>query len=157
MKVHLGCGDVIFDGFINVDPYSAKAQVKMTAQEYMKGLPNNSLDRVEWYHVIEHMHRNEAKEVVRLVFSKLKSGGVFVTECPNFRRTVEEYLAGHKSRLNNVYGHQRYPGDQHCWGYDDETLPKLMRWAGFTVTHVGEGTDRHIVWEPCLRVEATKP
>jgi len=157
MKIHLGCGDIIKEGFVNVDPYAPSPDVRMDAADYMRSHPDDTVERVEWYHVIEHLKREPAKEIVRLVFQKLQPGGIFVTECPNFKETVREYLEGNKQRIRNVYGHQRYPGDSHRWGYDEETLPKLMRWAGFNVIHVGPGTDRHIVWEPCLRVEAQKP
>jgi len=157
MKINLGCGSILRAGYVNVDLYSEVADVKKDAADYLRGLPDDSVDEIITFHMIEHLHPKVAREMIRLSYQKLKQGGLIIVECPNFKETIREYLAGNKKRVHNVYGHQRYPGDQHCWGYDDETLPGLFRWAGFNVTHVGPGTDRHIVWEPCLRVEGVKP
>lgn len=158
MKLNLGCGSILLAGYVNVDKYSEHPDVvKEDAVEYLEGLEEGSVDEIVTFHMIEHLHPSKARDLIRLSFRVLRKGGKLIVECPNFRETVREYLAGNKKRIANVYGHQRYPGDSHCWGYDNETLPALFEKFRFAVVHIGAGTDRHIVWEPCLRVEGVKP
>jgi hypothetical protein len=33
----------------------------------------------------------------------------------------------------SVFGKQRYPGDQHCWGFTSRTLQALAKQAGFDI------------------------
>ena len=36
MKIHLGCGDIIKEGFVNVDPYAPSPDVRIDAADYMR-------------------------------------------------------------------------------------------------------------------------
>lgn len=44
-----------------------------------------------------------------------------ITQLP-FDEAVKEYLAGKEIRLENIFGHQRFPGDAHMFGYTPKRL-----------------------------------
>lgn len=155
LRLHLGCGQKRLQGFINVDcNYSS-------ATDYVADIsklpcPDNSVERIETYHVIEHIPMPEVKSVLTEWKRVLTVGGLLVIECPDLQGAVTEYLAGNKERLFSIYGRQRFPGDTHHWGYDFRSLPELLESAGFSKVRVLPAEDYHKDEEPCLRVECTK-
>jgi predicted SAM-dependent methyltransferase len=163
MKLHLGCGGVRLDGFVNIDTRSGDAVdiVHNLSQGLPKGVRPGTVTRVETYHFLEHIDRREAKRILEMCFEALTPGGVIVIEVPDFEVAVKDFLTGNHARLKNIFGHNRpdRPSgtDVHMWGYTAETMSKLLTKIGFEVTHTGPGTDYHTQWEPCLRVEARKP
>tara|TARA_B100001248_G_scaffold11726_1_gene7605 strand:+ start:2748 stop:3401 length:654 start_codon:yes stop_codon:yes gene_type:complete len=155
LRLHLGCGEKSFDNFINID------HRKTIATDYVcdiKSLPfrKNSVETIESYHVIEHLGRHQAKEALINWFKILKNNGKIVIECPDFDEAVKEYIDGNESRIDNIFGYQRFDGDIHCFGYNFERLKNLLELVGFTNIEQKEPTDYHRFEEPCLRVEAIK-
>jgi len=163
MKLHLGCGGRRLDGFVNIDcrPGDAVDIVHDLSQGLPPGVRPGTVTRVETYHFIEHIHRNEAKKVLEMCFEAMKKGGLLVIEVPDLEVQCREVLEGNYGRIKNMYGLQRADRpegtDIHRWGYTAGSMSKLLRKIGFVVTHTGPGTDYHTQWEPCLRVEARKP
>jgi hypothetical protein len=114
-----------------------------------------SVDEIVQFHVIEHLKRGKAVEGIQEWYRVLKYGGKMIIECPDFERTIQEYLEGNLDRVFNVYGHDTN-GMHHYFGYSKESLKKDLEWIGFEITFIGEGTDYHSKEEPCLRIEAIK-
>ena len=83
-------------------------------------------------------------------------GGKVIIECPNFDEAVKEYLDGNTDRIYNIFGHRRFPGDAHQFGYNFERLNETLISIGYSDVTQSEPTDYHIHEEPCLRVEAFK-
>ena len=155
MRLHLGCGRQHLDGFLNIDVR------KTPATDYVcdiRNLPfaDQSVERIESYHVIEHLARNDADSTLREWHRVLTQGGALVIECPDFDRAVADYLAGDESRLDSIYGLQRYPGDAHLWGYSSGRLKRALTAIGFHEIVEAEPQDYHAKKEPCLRIQAIK-
>ena len=81
MKLNLGCGDNLLDGYINVDKYDKAADV----QADITDLPfeDNSVDKVVAYQVIEHVPYNLNDKLFAEIFRVLKPGGTAILETPD--------------------------------------------------------------------------
>lgn len=155
IKLHLGCGEVSKEGYLNID------WRKTIATNYVSNvssipLKNNSVSIIESYHVLEHLSKNEAINTLEKWFKLLEVGGKIVIECPNFDEAVREYLDGNTHRIYNVFGYRRFPGDAHQFGYSFERLKETLLSLGYTDVEQASPTDYHIHEEPCLRVEGYK-
>lgn len=156
-KLHLGCGGIrLNDDFINVDiRQTGKTDVIAKAEE----LPfkNNVVDRIECYHLIEHVMHPIVPNMLLEWFRVMCDGAVLVIECPDFDRGVKEYLEGNEERIYNIYGLQRFPeGDNHFFGYNHKRLANLLMNAGFSFIREEAPIDYHAKEEPSLRIESLK-
>ncbi len=84
----------------------------------------------------------------------LSPRGKLIIECPD--RAIMEYLEGNEERLYCIYGRQRFPGDNHYWGYNAKRLKENLEKIGFMEVLETDPQDYHKDNEPCLRIEATK-
>ncbi len=155
IRLHLGCGEVFKEGYLNID------WRKTIATDYVCDitsvpLKKNSVSLIESYHVIEHLSKNEAIHTLKKWLDLLEVGGKVIIECPNFDEAVKEYLDGNTDRIYNIFGHRRFPGDAHQFGYNFERLNETLISIGYSDVTQSEPTDYHIHEEPCLRVEAFK-
>jgi predicted SAM-dependent methyltransferase len=155
LRLHLGCGSQRFEGFINIDlkPTSATDYVAHIGK---LPCPTDSVDRIETYHVIEHIPHPEAPDTLREWYRVLMPGGTLIIECPEMDEAVRRYLAGDERMLATLYGWQRYPGDTHFYGYNVTRLAALLREVGFATIAEAPPQDYHAELEPCMRLEATK-
>lgn len=155
-KVHVGCGNRKLDGFINIDARWSHACDYVCPAQSLPCRPG-SVERIESYHMIEHLPHPQVADTLRAWYSVLQAGGVLVIECPDFDEAVRQYQAGREERLLNIFGRQRFPGDAHLFGYNEKRLTELLASAGFeNITSVSP-QDYHAEQEPCLRIEAYKP
>jgi predicted SAM-dependent methyltransferase len=156
LKLHLGCGQRALEGFVNIDHNYSPATNYVCNIESLP-CKDGTVARIESYHVIEHIPHPRIAAVLRAWHRALMPGGVIVAECPDFDRAICEYNEGHRDRIYSIYGKQRFLGDTHYFGYNEERLVKLFASCGFEACEVSEGTDYHAAQEPCLRIECRKP
>lgn len=162
LKLNLGCGRMRARGFVNIDlPNDGKINTRSDwpmdlAQDPWPWGPE-SVDRIESYHMIEHVSRADGEKIIRECFRVMKSGAEIVLECPDLLAACALIVPGNPSRIQHIYGNQKDAGQFHKWGYSRETLPALLGKVGFKVEEVVDGTDYHQKTEPCMRVVAVKP
>jgi predicted SAM-dependent methyltransferase len=154
MKLHLGCGTKIKEGYINIDLLSSKADMTADCSELPFEVDSASL--IESYHLIEHMTKVKAMVALEHWYGLLKPGGLLVLECPDIEEVMRQYLQGNEEMLYSVYGRYRHPYDSHCWGYSRSSLTSILKAIGFKEVKVSNGTDYHSNFEPCMRAEASK-
>jgi len=155
LQLHLGCGKVRLKGFVNIDQRTTSA-TDLECDILQLPFDDNAAARIETYHVIEHLGRHQALPAVREWRRVLKTDGVLVIECPDFDAACREYLDGHEDRIDNIFGLQRFEGDNHRFGYNFARLQGLLAKQGFRSIVQKLPTDYHKDQEPCLRVEAIK-
>jgi len=155
LKLHLGCGNRHFPGYINIDFRKTRA-VDYVCDATNPPFPNDAVGLIETYHMIEHLSRNAVAKALDNWWRMLIPGGKVIIECPDFDKVVEEYLQGNEERLNSIFGRQRFPGDTHLYGWNYSRLARLLQEHGFGNIQSSEPQDYHRLEEPCLRVEAYK-
>lgn len=81
IRLNLGCGDNLLEGYINVDKYDKAADV----QADITDLPfeDNSVDKVVAYQVIEHVPYNLNDKLFTEIYRVLKPGGTAILETPD--------------------------------------------------------------------------
>ena len=147
VKLNLGCGDKILDGFINIDVAPSR---KGKSPDYLSDvrhltLPNAFADEILSVHVIEHFYYWEAEAVLREWARVLKPGGTMILECPNLEAAARALLeqpeaaAGPgkegQSTMWVFYGDPEWQDPLMChrWGYTPKSLGALMEKVGFTM------------------------
>jgi hypothetical protein len=156
LRLHLGCGGKQLPGFINID------MNRSPATDYVGDLARlpcrpGSVERIESYHVIEHIPRPQVRKVLAGWRRLLAPGGVLVLECPDFEADLREVLDGDAERMYSIFGRQRFPGDAHHWGYTATSLARELEAIGYVNARASAATDYHAGSEPCIRVEAEAP
>jgi len=154
-KLHIGCGSKHFPGYINIDIRKTKATDYVCSATQLP-FPDTSVGLIETYHLIEHLPMYDLPKVLTEWWRVLVPGGKLVIECPDFDKTVEEYLEGNEKRLNNIFGLRRFKGDAHLWGYNFVRLKRVLEKYGYEGVKQCAPQDYHRIEEPCMRVEAHK-
>ena len=156
LRLHLGCGQRRLPGFVNIDHNRSEAT------DYVSDIaklpcPPSSVERIEAYHVIEHIPINTVRDVLAHWKELLQQGGTLVLECPDLDADIRELQEGNHERMFSIFGRQRFPGDVHHWGYTETSLTGLLHELGYVNARALPPTDYHAEKEPCIRVEADAP
>jgi len=155
LRLHLGCGTQHIEGYINIDFRKTKA-TNLVCDIVKLPYPDNSVELIENYHVIEHLPRHDLSKALKEWHRILTPAGKLIIECPDFDADVREYMRGNEKRLGSIFGLQRFRGDSHLFGYNFKRLEKLLKDANFEDIQRREPQDYHAENEPCLRVECIK-
>ena len=212
LKLHLGCGSFVVPGWENVDkswgvllarvpglrkalagfrvltPEQAVARFPkgIVRADVRGGLPylNEAASVVYTSHMIEHMPRWQALELLAECRRVLEPGGAIRIATPDLRALIEEYAHGETrygetpadSLMKQLETFRDEPGSvvqrlsrrlltaPHQWVYDEQSLSLLLEEAGFTnVQRRGflesdiEGIEALELRDESLFVEATNP
>lgn len=157
LKLHLGCGPVHLDGFINIDIAPAPL-----AMNVLWGLPfdDGTVATVYLSHLLEHLfYPTDVMALFGEIYRVLAPGGVVRVVVPDIAKCLAAYARGDQaffaarrenfswwpsdaSLLENfltyagVGPEPRYLFESHKYGYDFETLAKALAKAGFAeITH----------------------
>jgi predicted SAM-dependent methyltransferase len=104
LKVHLGCGYDIREGWVNVDlsfspPSNADIQSKPDTHfinyDLRRGLPlaGGSCDLIYSSHFFEHLEYADGERLMRDCYRVLRPGGVFRIALPDFRKAFQAYIS----------------------------------------------------------------
>lgn len=165
LKLHIGCGEDIREGYINIDDFSPKADLKMPIQEL--SYPDGTVERIEGYMVFEHLCLADARCFLQNAYRMLEPGGMLVLEMPDLEKVCRlilvfasdpEYLEKGAFGLRGIFGEpipHMTPGDYHKWGYTPALAVKMMRDAGFSHVAISDGLS-HCYPLRDMRIEAIK-
>lgn len=148
-KLHLGCGQHYFDGYINVDyPLSehnvqtdsvADVQADLLRITYAE----NSVDEIRLHHVFEHFPRAVAAAQLCRWNEWLKQDGELRIEVPDFARTTKATRDGLFSKplnpyvaLRHIFGSQEAHWAVHYQGYSEESLSEFLQIFGFKISNI---------------------
>lgn len=133
MKLHLGCGNKILDGFINVDIREDIGVDLVDDVVYLSKVENSSVDLIYACHVLEHVKRHERIDVLETWCSKLIKNGTLRIAVPDFEKVVKQYKCGASldALIGFLYGGQNYEYNFHYYCWDYHSLEKDLMEVGF--------------------------
>ena len=133
MKLNLGCGGLAVPGFIGVDLYDDRAEVKMDIKALT--YEDNSVDEIFSSHVIEHFDFWEAIKVLKEWHRVLKPGGILDIETPDMLGSCKRFINSDEVGRLNLYGHffstPWLPGQCHKFLYTELQLCWSLQFSGF--------------------------
>ncbi len=99
--LNIGCGYVFHPDWINIDLVSTSEHVM--ACDIKKGLPfeDQSIDAIYSSHVIEHLTRKEAENIMKEITRVIKPMGILRIAVPDLERIAREYLEALENVRNN--------------------------------------------------------
>src|SRR5581483_8108430 len=93
IKLHLGCGELIMPGYINIDEGQRPGvSYDINANILDLKFANNSVDEIRLHHVFEHFHRYQTVVLMFIFNHWLKDGGILTIETPDFEWAARRYL-----------------------------------------------------------------
>jgi GT2 family glycosyltransferase/SAM-dependent methyltransferase len=141
LKLHLACGHDYTEGYINVDLYApedAKCDVRFDVMSLP--YPDNSVDEIKAFHIIEHFHFFEIDKVLKEWYRVLKPGGRLWLETPDFLETCRSFVEGSPVMpleewrvllYGHFFAHPWVPGQTHKFLFTENQLRTNLAWAEF--------------------------
>lgn len=171
IRLHLGCGETRLEGFVNIDVRETCATDVVRDVTDLSCYGDESVARIETYHMIEHLSEADGYRLLRECWRILRPLGVIVIECPNIKACGEALhqsipnSRGWRMAFEGIYG-QRYAtddehGDRHAvglhhqWGYCPATLVAALHAVGFKDMSRSR-PHTHTAWRD-MRYTAIKP
>jgi predicted SAM-dependent methyltransferase len=133
MKLHVGCGNVILPGWVNVDIDNIPGVDIQDDVRTLKKINNNSCDIIYASHVLEHFGRNEFESILKLWNTKLKLKGILRLAVPDFEKSINWYNKTKRIEdiLGQLSGGQKSEFDYHKMVYDKFFLSMILEICGF--------------------------
>lgn len=148
MKLHLGCGQIYLEGYVNIDYPLDKhsVQEKSVADEFadltkLKYKPE-TIDEVRLHHVFEHFPRTSAVALLLSWHSWLKKGGKVHIEVPDFFATAEMVLdpsskdKDRKVGIRHIFGSNEEDWAVHYDAWGEGRFRELFDVFGFKIEKV---------------------
>lgn len=153
MKLHLCCGDVYLQGYVNIDSrgiYSTSDTKRTNIHNYYtreltmtgnqgtvyvdvkcditKGLiyKDNSIDEVLMICGIEHFTKEQGLKIFKEVYRVLKDGGKFIFDFPDLVLTILSTEPEDAMRL--IYGSCKDVESAHKYGYTINSIKDILKY-----------------------------
>ena len=134
MKLHLGCGPIHIDGFVNVDVARTATVDVVNDVKTLESFEPNTVSLIYACHVLEHFSHDEVPVVLRRWYEILTPGGEIRISVPDIDRIVKIYkdnwahfqTPGHTPWIGLLYGGQGTPYDYHKTGFNFCWMKFLM-------------------------------
>ncbi|WP_026340940.1 methyltransferase domain-containing protein [Thioalkalivibrio sp. AKL10] len=132
VKLHLGCGDKLFPGWVHVDARKLGHVDHVCDLRDLREFEDGCVDDIYACHVLEHFGRREVSGVLEEWARVLREGGRVRIAVPDFAAICSQYSeSGAISEvLGLVCGGQRDEFDYHKMIFDFELIKGLLEEAG---------------------------
>lgn len=133
-KVHIGCGTVNIEGWINIDARSASHVHIDTDVVDLATFSDASLGEIYTCHMLEHLSFEEVRKILAIFMVKLKPGGTLRIAVPDFSQLARLYVeqgVGLETIKYALMGGQDYAYNFHKSVFDRDTLTRLLQDTGF--------------------------
>lgn len=137
VKLHIGCGSNILEGYINIDKYNPKADIISDGSKLK--YKDNSIDEIFTSHMVEHVFLVDFIEMLFEWKRILKDDGILTIRCPNHEVYIKNWLDGSDEYrcgegLTCILGKQnKGPGYLNRNLFTVKRLKYLVQKAGFSI------------------------
>lgn len=134
MKLHIGCGQKILDGYKNVDLLDLPHIDYKTSADDLNMIADNTIDEIYACHILEHFGRHDSPKVLNEWHRVLKKGGTLRVAIPNFEAIVKVYSEGMdiEKVMGLLFGGQNYEYNFHYQTFDFKRMERLLIESNFT-------------------------
>ena len=147
LRLHLGSGTHAIPGWISVDLLVRSDILTMRLPRGLKRFADGSVRYIYTSHFLEHIvYPDEAQEFAKQCYRVLAPGGAIRIVVPGIEKIIQAYADDdeqffrvqadmHPEWCTTKLDHLMYAlqqNGQHKYGYDLETMTKLLSEAGFT-------------------------
>jgi len=144
IRLHLGCGEKAFEGYINIDfpPANHSVQISSPANYYHDirtlHFPPTSIAEIRLHHVFEHFDRPTALRLLINWNTWLIEGGKLIIEVPDFNRCAIRLLSPFKSwqkkasTMRHIFGSHEAEWAYHYEGWNKQRLKYTLERLGFS-------------------------
>lgn len=139
MRVNLGCGDELLDGFVNVD-LRTDCGAQVVADVARPCFAPGSVEVIAAFDLLEHFPDNRTCRILRAWWEALADGGVLFLRVPNLvglSRAIVDEVRPRRQLIRNIYGGHRWgpdgAWDTHHTGWGPDDLADVLRTCGFEV------------------------
>jgi predicted SAM-dependent methyltransferase len=132
--IHLGCGELNDNRFINVDARPFPHVHYVQKINSMKNFPSNYADLIYASHLLEHVSHRKTSNILKQWHRILKKGGILRLSVPDFDKIINIYLSEHKnikSIQGPLMGGQGYKFNQHKAVFNKDYLKQKLLAVGF--------------------------
>ena len=145
IKLHLGCGEVYLEGYVNIDlPPSEHNFMKVKADVYKDirqlEYADNSVDEIRTHHMLEHFSRQEAIKILFRWRHWLKVGGVLHIETPDFETAVKKFFEADLSVkfkiARHIFGSHESSWAFHKDFWGEEKFRFVLNKLGFEIIEI---------------------
>ncbi len=132
MKLHLGCGKLKLNTFVNIDVLSDIADLKLDFKK-LSIFNSSNIEEIYISHVLEHFTRSEIIPLILEWNRILKINGVLRISVPDFEKIVKIYLKNKdiSELIGFLSGGQKDQYDFHYINFDIYILEKILNACGF--------------------------
>jgi predicted SAM-dependent methyltransferase len=157
LRLNIGCGVSYRPGMVNIDS-SGGAVADKIADAADLPYPDNSVDFIEAYQLLEHFDFVHCKFLLSEWYRVLKPKGTLTIETPDFKQAAKKFLSSaYEKKISTVswiYGIDS-PGLQHKTGFDFDMAKSLLQEIGFA--EVSRTAAKSHTYEPGMRITCSKP
>ena len=135
LYLHLGCGPINHEKFINIDGYPFPHVHYVQSINKLNQFESYSVDLIYASHCLEHFGYSQTECVLDEWFRVLKKGAVLRLSVPDFDKLVEIYsIHGHDPDviLPQLMGGQNNKYNFHYTALNKVNLERLLRAVGFS-------------------------
>ncbi|PTX98421.1 FkbM family methyltransferase [Opitutus sp. ER46] len=144
LRLHLGCGEKHFDGYVNVDypPSEHTCQTVIGADVFADvtklRLQPRSVDEIRLHHVFEHFKRSDALGMLIIWHEALKVGGRLHLETPDVLGCAQQLVSDapfgiKQAVIRHCFGSQEAGWAIHYDGWSEEKYRHVLSRLGFSV------------------------